>query len=117
MPLSQAIKVPTIVTFRVFFVEDSKIRIFFVEESPKSANSSKLAKLQKNAKISLMHECLAFFAILPILWYLHYWDKKINQIIYFHTSVTCSNKKAYYTGQFDVIFQKIETLQRPGEAN
>ena len=40
-------------------------------KSPKSANTSKLAKLQKMPNF---HSWI--FAILPILWYLHYWGWK-----------------------------------------
>ena len=67
---SRAINVLITVIFRVFFDDDNELTHFFrggnyTLKSPKSANSSKLAKLQKTPKF--MHENLAFFAILPIL--------------------------------------------------
>ena len=86
--LSEAIKVLIIVIFRVFFDDDNKMTHFFVDGNtelkkfPESANSSKLAKLQKTPKFH--DENIAFFVWLPILWYLHSWDcKKYNQIYIF----------------------------------
>ena len=63
-------------------------RIFFVEESPKSANSSKLAKLQKTPKFRIFRNFTDFeiFALLGL-------KKKFNKI---YISFT----------QFDVIFQE-----------
>ena len=65
---SRAINVLITVIFRVFFDDDNKMTHFFVEESPKSANSSKLAKLQKTPKFCIFRNFTDFeiFALLGL---------------------------------------------------
>ena len=57
-----------------FLLQDScmKIYIYLNFFSPNSANTAKLVKLRKMPYFR--YGILAFFAILPILSYLHFWD-------------------------------------------
>ena len=85
---SRAINVLITVIFRVFFDDDNELTHFFVDVNPKSANSSKLAKLQKTPKFCIFRNFTDFeiFALLGL-------KKKFNKI---YISFT----------QFDVIFQE-----------
>ena len=58
-----------------------KYMSFFLKKGPKSANTTKLADLQK-CQIFISDENLAFFAILPILRYLHFWDFCVICVIF-----------------------------------
>ena len=68
MYASRAINVLITVIFRVFFDDDNELTHFFVDVNPKSANSSKLAKLQKTPKFCIFRNFTDFeiFALLGL---------------------------------------------------
>ena len=74
-----------LIMYRSYTLSSGKITLFHLLPFPKSRLTHKksqkckylkIGKIAKNAKIPCRDENLAFYAILPILWYWHFWDWK-----------------------------------------